>query len=53
VEYIIDRLAQGATAADLVDEYDGLTREDVAACLLFAEQALLTMEILPLADASC
>ena len=40
VEYIIGRLAHGAVAVDLVGEYDGLTPEDIAACLLFAKQSL-------------
>lgn len=37
VEYIIDRLANGATPADITSEYDGVTAEDITACLLFAE----------------
>ncbi len=36
VEYILDRLAHGATTADLAEEYEGLSPEDVSACLLFA-----------------
>jgi uncharacterized protein (DUF433 family) len=35
VEYIIERLAHGATTADLTSEYEGLQPEDVAACLAF------------------
>lgn len=52
VEYILDRLAHGASAADLTDEYEGLTTDDVAACLLFAKQSLSNTEYFPLAAAS-
>jgi uncharacterized protein (DUF433 family) len=34
VEYILNLLAHGATAETILEEYDGLTREDVQACLL-------------------
>jgi hypothetical protein len=33
-------------------EYDGLTPDDIAACLLFAKQALSDTDYLPLAEAS-
>ena len=52
VEYILDRLAHRATTADLLDEYEGLTSDDIAACLLFAKQSLLETDYLPLAEAS-
>ena len=32
VEYILNLLAHGATFADILDEYDGLTHEDIRAC---------------------
>lgn len=48
VEYVIDRLAHGATAADLVDEYEGMTPDDVAACLLFAKKSLSETDYMPL-----
>lgn len=52
VEYILDRLAHGATAAVLTEEYDGLTPDDIAACLLFARQSLSDTDYFPLAQAS-
>jgi len=52
VEYVIDRLAHGATAADLVAEYDGLTTDDISACLLFAKHSLSDTDYFPLAQAS-
>jgi len=36
VEYILNLLAHGATIAEIPNEYDRLTQEDVQACLLFA-----------------
>ena len=36
VEYVLNLLAQGATIEDVLDEYEGLTREDIRACFLFA-----------------
>jgi uncharacterized protein (DUF433 family) len=36
VEYVLARLAHGATVADLLAEYPGLTAEDIQACMLFA-----------------
>ncbi len=40
VEFIVNSLAHGSTAQDILDEYPGLVREDVAACLLYAARAL-------------
>jgi uncharacterized protein (DUF433 family) len=52
VEYVIDRLAHGTTTADLLDEYDGLTADDIFASLLFAGHSLSDTEYFPLAQAS-
>jgi uncharacterized protein (DUF433 family) len=52
VEYVIDRLAHGASTADLLAEYEGLRPDDVAACLLFAKESLSNTEYFPLAEAS-
>ena len=48
VQYILGRLAQGATVAEITQEYDGLTVEDVQACLVFATAALESMSFVPL-----
>jgi uncharacterized protein (DUF433 family) len=40
VEYILKLLASGATIADILDEYQGLTHEDIRACLLFATKSV-------------
>ena len=48
VELILNLLAHGSTVEEILDEYDGLTREDVQACLLFASQSLSSTSVLTL-----
>jgi len=48
VDFILNLLAHGATATEVLQEYDGLENEDVQACLLFATQSLGNMEFMPL-----
>lgn len=36
VEFVIDLLAQGWAAAEVLSEYDHLTRDDLEACLAYA-----------------
>jgi uncharacterized protein (DUF433 family) len=36
VEYILNLMAHGATESEILAEYDGLTRADLQACLLFS-----------------
>ena len=36
VQYILNLMAHGATESEILAEYDGLTRADLQACLLFA-----------------
>ena len=40
VELIIERLADGWTVEELVEQYPRLTREDVAACLRYASECV-------------
>jgi uncharacterized protein (DUF433 family) len=40
VEFIIELLAQGWTEEEILDNYPGLTREDIQACLLYASTVL-------------
>ena len=49
VEYILGLLAQGATFNEILQEYDGLTSEDIQACLLFATKSLESIVFMPLA----
>jgi len=49
VEYILGLLAQGTTFDKILQEYDGLTTEDIQACLLFATKTLESTVFMPLA----
>ena len=48
VQYVLGLLAAGASTEEILDEYAGLTTEDVQACLLFARDALDHTSFLPL-----
>lgn len=48
VEFILNLLAHGTTEAEILDEYKGLSREDIRACLLFAGESLSRSEFMPL-----
>jgi uncharacterized protein (DUF433 family) len=48
VEYILNLLAHGASMHDILNEYAGLTVEDVQACLLFATKSLEDTAFMPL-----
>jgi len=39
VEYILGLLAHGATSAEILQEYEGLSEEDIQACLIFAAKS--------------
>ena len=49
VEYILNLLAHGATEKEILNEYEGLAREDIQACLLFATKSLKNTSFMPLA----
>jgi len=48
VHHILNVLAFGTAVEELLDEYDGLTRDDIAACLLFASETLVNTSFAPL-----
>ena len=48
VEYLVNLLAHGANTEEILDEYQGLTADDVQACLLFAAKSLQDSEFMPL-----
>lgn len=48
VDYILNLLAHGASHEEILDEYQGLTKEDIQACLLFATKSLQDTDFLPL-----
>ena len=48
VEYVLNLLAHGARAEEILQEYKGLTQEDIQACILFATKALENTTFMPL-----
>ena len=48
VEFIIELLAQNWSEADILQNYPGLTREDIQACLKYASTALSAEKVYPL-----
>ena len=47
-EYVLNLLAHGASETEILQEYSGLTREDIQACLLFATRSLENTAFMPL-----
>jgi uncharacterized protein (DUF433 family) len=48
-EFIIELLAQGWTEAEILENYPGLTRDDIRACLAYASAMLHAERVYPLA----
>lgn len=48
VEYVLSLLAHGATVEEILEEYQGLSGEDIRACLLFATKSLGNTDFMPL-----
>ena len=49
VEFIVGLLAQGWSEADILQNYPGLTREDILACLSYAREILQDEHVYPMA----
>jgi uncharacterized protein (DUF433 family) len=47
VEFVVDLLAQGWSVEQVLDNYPGLTREDVQACLEYASEVLRSERVFP------
>jgi uncharacterized protein (DUF433 family) len=52
VEFIIDLLAQGWSETDIEQNYPGVTRLDIQACLTYASALLRAEKIYPFAVAA-
>ena len=50
VEFILNLLAHGAKDSEILNEYKGLTIEDVQACILFATKFLEKTDFMPLIE---
>lgn len=48
VEFILNLMAHGATIKEITEEYKGLTKSDIQACILFASKALENTVFMPL-----
>ena len=53
VQFILGLLAHGASMEEILDEYKGLTKEDIKACLLFATESLEDITFMPLTAETC
>lgn len=51
VQYILNLLAHGTAFDGIIQEYDGLTNEDILACLLYASEMLEGTTFMPLIKA--
>jgi uncharacterized protein (DUF433 family) len=47
VEFVVGLLAQGWTVEQVLDNYPGLTRDDVQACLGYATEILQSERVFP------
>ena len=50
VEHILNLTAHGTTIDEILKEYDGLVKEDIYACFLFASKSLENTTYMPLAE---
>ena len=48
VDFILSLLAHGASESEILNEYKGLTKEDIQACLLFATKSMANTDFMPL-----
>jgi uncharacterized protein (DUF433 family) len=49
VEFVVDLLAQGWSAADVLKNYPGVTQDDILACLAYASAVLHAEKVYPIA----
>lgn len=52
VEFIVDLLAQGWNEAQILDNYPGITRDDIRACLQYASEVLRSERVFPVSTRS-
>lgn len=49
VEFVLGLLASGWSSGEIVENYPGLTSEDIQACLLYACEAVRHEQLIPFA----
>jgi uncharacterized protein (DUF433 family) len=47
VEFVIGLMADGWTEADILDNYPGITHDDIIACLAYARDTLSSEKVFP------
>jgi uncharacterized protein (DUF433 family) len=47
VDFVIGLMAEGWTEDDILKNYPGVTHEDIAACLAYARDALMSEKVYP------
>ena len=47
VEFVVDLLAQGWPEEEILENYPGLEREDISACLRYATEVLRSEKVYP------
>ena len=47
VEFVIGLMADGWTEADILENYPGVTHDDIIACLTYARDALSSERVFP------
>ena len=50
VDFILNLLAHGTTADEILNEYKGPTIEDIRACFLFATKSLENTDFMPMME---
>ncbi|MEM9949029.1 MAG: DUF433 domain-containing protein [Cyanobacteria bacterium P01_D01_bin.36] len=48
VDFILNLLAYGASFDEIIEEYQGISTQDIQACLLFASRSIASSEFMPL-----
>lgn len=48
VQHILNLLAHGETAEEILQEYEGLIHDDILACIMFAEEVMENTSFAPL-----
>jgi len=51
VQFILNLLANGYTVDEILKEYEGLTIDDINACLVYASETIENTTYMPLAEA--
>ena len=51
VDAILNRLADGMTISDILEEYPNITEEDIRAALIYVSQVIAGEQIIPMVEA--